>query len=499
MRLRYPAPPLVGILAAALLAAASMSPMTPAHCGELRPAQSNDDLSNPHRGFLLWGTTVGADGGLPDNHYGASMYQIYVPWREIETADEQYDWAGFEKRHLEPILKENPNATFVLRPVADYPDGVSNNISFYFDKTEGQLERDYPKFLELAPLNIAAHDYSSCGGDGPGRAPEYNSPAMRQQLQQFVQAFGRRYDGDPRITAIHVGLLGFWGEWHTSGCEAWEPDATTRALVRNAYAAAFTLTPVHTRYARSSDLDGVNFGVSEDFFPSFTAMCNAYSPKLPRCDDTGWWNLEWGFRNEVPAARENWKHNPIGGESPYADQKKTWTSRTADIVDLLKRYHFSWLGPAGQHENTGSGFPAKMRAIKRALGYEFTVRQAAWPDAMRAGAPISVTLSVENTGSAPLYHLYQTELHWVDAGGATRARAAFDFPLNALLPGAAPSTQVSATTVPASLAPGSYSLRLAFADSWRERPGIAPQNVGRDGTGRLSLGTVTVAAAAVDH
>ncbi|MGO4781802.1 hypothetical protein AB4084_40580, partial [Lysobacter sp. 2RAB21] len=81
------------------------------------------------------------------------------------------------------------------------------------------------------------------------------------------------------------------------------------------------------------------FGISEDFFPSFTAMCSAYSPKMPRCDDTGWWNLEWGFRNEVPAARDNWKSNPIGGESPYADQKKTWTSRTANIVKMLKDYH----------------------------------------------------------------------------------------------------------------------------------------------------------------
>jgi hypothetical protein len=493
MSLRHPASPVLTVLASAAVAALAMLSAPLAHAGELRPAQSSDDLPNPHRGFLLWGTTVGADGGLPDNHYGASMYQIYVPWREIETADQQFDWAGFEQRHLAPILAENPKATFILRPVADYPDGVSNNISFYFNKTEGQLERDYPKFLELSPVNVVGHDYASCGGDGPGRAPEYNTPQMREQLRQFVTAFGQRYDGDPRITAIHVGLLGFWGEWHTSGCEAWEPDAITRQTVRDAYAAAFVQTPVHTRYARASDLGGTTFGISEDFFPSFTAMCSAYSPQMPRCDDTGWWNLEWGFRNEVPAARENWKSNPIGGESPYADQKKTWTSRTANIVKMLKDYHFTWLGPAGQHES--AGYASQMRTIKRALGYEFTVRQVNWPDSMRAGAPIPLKLSVENTGSAPLYHLYQTELHWVDAGGTTRAKAAFDYPLNTLLPGAAPSLLDRTATVPATLAPGSYSLRLAIADTAPGRPGIAAQNSGRDTSGRLPLGTVTVAAA----
>lgn len=493
MNYRLPRVLAVNLLASALLAAGAFAPVS-AMAGDLRPAQSNDDLPNPHRGFLLWGTTVTADGGLPENHYGASIYQIYMPWREIETADEQFDWDGFERRHLAPILAVNPNATFVLRPVADYPDGQSSGIDYFYNKNEGQLERDYPKFLEQPPLNIVARDYSNCGGDGPGRAPEYNSPAMRQQLQQFIRAFARRYDGDPRITAVHVGLLGFWGEWHTSGCDAWEPNATTRQIVRDTYAASFVQTPLHTRYARASDVSGVTFGFSEDYFPSFTAMCNAFATKMPLCDDTGWWNLEWGYRNEIPAARNNWKSNPIGGESPLASQKTTWTSRTADIVKLLRDYHFTWLGPAGQHENTGSGFPAKMNTIKRALGYEFTVRQVTWPDAMRAGASATVRLSMENTGSAPLYHVYRTELHWVDASGATRARAPFEYPLNALVPTSPPAPTVvdASVTVPSTLAAGNYSLRLAIVDTAAGRPGIVPQNVGRDSSGRLTLGSVSV-------
>lgn len=478
MRLRY-----LSLLTLAILAA-------PALGGELRPAASNDDLTqNPHRGFLLWGTTVGAEGGLPENHYGATMYQIYLPWREVETADQQFDWAGFEQRHLAPILAERPNATFVLRPVADYPNGEVTKINHYY--TGGEPERDYPKFLELPPLNIKGNDYVRCDKTGPGRAPDYNSAAMREQMQQFIRALAARYDGDPRITAIHVGLLGFWGEWHTEGCADFEPDATTRQVVRDTYAQAFKYTPLHTRYARKTDVGGVDFGFSEDFFPTFTAACDAFRPALPDCDDEGFWNLEWGFRNEVPAARENWRANPIGGESPEETQKDTWTQRTNDIVKLLRDYHFSWLGPAGKHEE--AGFAAKMRTIKRALGYEFTVRQVNWPDSMRAGAAIPVTLSVENTGSAPLYHLYRTEVQWVDAGGATRARAPFAYPLNELMPGASARSVTANATVPSSLATGSYSLRLALvADTTAQRPGIAPQNAGRDSQGRLTLGTVTV-------
>ena len=66
------------------------------------------------------------------------------------------------------------------------------------------------------------------------------------------------------------------------------------------------------------------------------------------------------------------------------------------------------------------------------------------------------------------------------------------------MPNTVPALVDATAQVPATLAPGSYSLRLAIADSWPGRPAIKPQNTGRDSAGRLSLGTVTVAAAAVD-
>lgn len=66
------------------------------------PPATTNDLNNPHKGFILWGTDFAA--GAPANYYGATIFHIYMPWREIEVADEVFDWGRFEINHLLPIL-----------------------------------------------------------------------------------------------------------------------------------------------------------------------------------------------------------------------------------------------------------------------------------------------------------------------------------------------------------------------------------------------------------
>lgn len=458
-----------------------------AQAGTLTPAISSSELDNPHRGFMLWGSSYAADGGV-DNFHGARIYHVYLPWRMIETADQVFDWQAVETHYLQPILADDPLATFVLRPVADYPDSAGSQIDAHY--SGGENERDYPKFLEQAPLSIPFATRTQCDGDGPVRSLDYNHPVARQQMQQFVHALAERFDGDPRITAIQVGLLGFWGEWHTSGCEDLQPNAQTRTLIRDAYTAAFVKTPLQTRYARQSDVGTAVFGFHEDYFPSFTAKCNLFSTQMPSCSDTGWWNLEYAFTHEAPAARQNWMVNPVSGESPNTNQKNTWTNRTADVRKLLRDYHFSFLGPAGKHESQGNA--AKMQQIKRDLGYRLGYTKVTWPDVLTRGQPAALQVTINNSGSAPLYHGYHVELHWIAANGTTQAKAMVDgVDLHQVMPGAT-ITHNATVSVPTTLAPGSYRLRLAMADDAPGRRHIAPQNDGQDAERRLPLGQVTV-------
>jgi|APTNR8051073442_1049403.scaffolds.fasta_scaffold00131_7 hypothetical protein len=445
------------------------------------PASTTNDLNNPHKGFMLWGTDY-AD-GAPNNFYGATIYHVYAPWREIETADQVFDWGRFETNHLLPILDDHPDATFVVRPVADYPDGQNSGITLFY--TGGELTRDFPAFLTNAPLSIPAYPYTSCDGDGPGITPDWNRPAMLTQLVQFVQAFGARYDGDPRITAVQVGLLGLWGEWHQSGCDTRAPSNAVKVAVRDAYVAAFTNTPLQTRYARDPDSMGVSFGFHEDYFPSFTAPC-IYG--FPSCSDDGDWSLHFGFQNVNPAAATNWRVNPISGESPNNAQKRAWTNDTDDVMTVLRDYHFSFLGPAGGHE--ANGRQARLNPMKRLLGYNYHLLRVDWPETAALGATIPVTLALTNSGAAPCYHPFRVELALCAADGTPHWRVALTNDLRALVPGW--HAEWTATLLPTGLTAGTYSLRVGIRDPRTGEPGVRIQSVGEDVHQRIVVGDIVI-------
>lgn len=443
------------------------------------PAPTTNDLNNPHKGFMLWGTDYAA--GSPPNYYGATIYHIYMPWREIETADQVFDWGRFETNHLLPILAADSNATFVLRPVADYPDGENSGITLFY--TGGELTRDFPAFLTNAPLSIPAYPYTSCDGDGPGITPDWNHPAMITQLVQFVQAFAERYDGDPRITAVQVGLLGLWGEWHQSGCDARAPSNAVKIAVRDAYKAAFTNTPLQIRYPRDPDSIGTSFGFHEDYFPSFTAPC-VYG--FPECSDDGDWNLSYCYQNVNPAAATNWHVNPISGESPLNSQKRAWTSDFDDVMTVLRDYHFSFLGPAGAH--TTNGRQAMLNPMKRLLGYNYHIVRVDWPDAVSLGQPMPITLALTNSGAAPCYHPFTLEIALCATNGAPLWRQALTNSLRELIPDL--HVEWNASVTPSNLPPGLYSLRIGILDPRTGEPGVRIQSAGEDANRRIVIGDV---------
>jgi hypothetical protein len=420
-----------------------------ATAGSFSPAKTANDINNPHKGFMLWGTDY--SDGPADNYYGATIYHIYMPWREIETSDQVFDWVGFENHHLRPILNDHPNATFVLRPVADYPDGADSGITLFYGGTD--LKRDFPAFLTNSPINITAWNYTECDGDGPGITPDWNDPTMITQMVQFVTAFGKRYDGDPRITAVQTGMLGLWGEWHQSGCEVHAPGSAAKIAVRDAYTAAFKSTPLQTRYPRDPDAVGVEFGFHEDYFPSFTGK-DVYG--FPDADDSGDWSMYYCFKHVTPASTNNWLSNPISGESPMNSQKQTWTDDFDDIITVLHKYHFSFLGPAGGHETDGNQI--KLNEIKRTLGYNLHIERCDWPDTIGTGIPFEITLVITNSGSAPCYHDFPVELALCQTDGTPLWKKNFAFDLKKVTPGKSYSINEKFTI--SSTPPGEYSRRI---------------------------------------
>lgn len=54
-------------------------------------------------------------------------------------------------------------------------------------------------------------------------------------IGEAIEALCEHYKDDPRTFVIQVGVLGFWGEWHTFPREDWAPNASTKRTILNTY------------------------------------------------------------------------------------------------------------------------------------------------------------------------------------------------------------------------------------------------------------------------
>lgn len=119
----------------------------------------------------------------------------YLPLSGVMDGPNTFDFdAG-----LEPVLIDSASRAMhsVVRFYLEYP-GNPTGVPLYLISGG----------LEMTP-------YNKTETIGAGVSPNYHDPTLIAAIISFASAFGARYDGDPRLAAIQIGLLGHWGEWHT--------------------------------------------------------------------------------------------------------------------------------------------------------------------------------------------------------------------------------------------------------------------------------------------
>ena len=45
----------------------------------------------------------------------------------------------------------------------------------------------------------------------------FNNEKFISEAQEAINALSIRYDSDPRIYTFQLGVIGYWGEWHSYG------------------------------------------------------------------------------------------------------------------------------------------------------------------------------------------------------------------------------------------------------------------------------------------
>jgi hypothetical protein len=304
----------------------------------------------------------------------------------------------------------------------------------YPDKPTG-----IPQYLLDGGLQTRSYSDYGNGTHASSLLPDWDDPNLNEAFRTFTAALGKRYDGDPRIGFIMVGLIGFWGEWHTYPYDGWEPvtDANGKGLtdeqgepvrqpnlmpseqnqmrVLEEMDQAFDKTRLLVRYPAANgtyQTKNYDIGYHDDSF-SFETLPLSMGGQ------------DWHFWGRMISAGDTdfWQTRPMGGEMRPEIQVPMWDNdppqyndpahpidghQGEDYYTSLELTHVSFLLNQGVFQVPLSGEPLK-RALEgsRRMGYEYDVPKA-YLDG--SGGQLKVGVEIENRGVAPFYYDWQVEL-----------------------------------------------------------------------------------------
>lgn len=419
----------VGIALSLLLLATSSSQATTNH---LQYAPAPPD--NPLKGFVAYPN--------PKSDFPHSLVWNYLPLRSIMTGLTNFDWGPLEAE-LDNAARQGRQ--FIPRFYLDFP-GRPTGI---------------PQFLIDAGLKVFTWTNFNNDPFQPGicNTPDYENPMLRAALINFIAALGARYDKDPRLAYVPMGLLGLWGEWHNSPRNDLFASKTVQNQVMDAYQAAFHYTRILARYpAGSSDPTYAenasrNLGYHDDSFAWATMH-------------TGRPQDSWFFQTRLQnaGALDKWRGHPIGGEVRPEVWNCLWDNPTCapagqEFSRCATNLHVTWLANHGVFNRV---LPQEQleRALAgaRLLGYEFHIPWVAVDEAF-GDAPLRVSWAVTNSGIAPFYYDWPLELGAVTTHNTLAASWPTNHKLLAIQPGATERV-MEHKIANLNLPPGDYFLTL---------------------------------------
>ncbi|WP_452101197.1 hypothetical protein [Catellatospora bangladeshensis] len=185
--------------------------------------------------------------------------------------------------------------------------------------------------------------------------PDYDSAFLLNAMKNFIAAFGARYDGDPRLGFIHMGLVGLWGEWHTwpydtdtaDGLPNYMPTDANGAQLVAAFDAAFNTTKLEIRYPDAA-------GERRTRATSATTTTRSASARAPRCRASAC-PCPWAARPTPSSSASSTSAPRTSGSparwaascAPRSSPPRSSTGPTAPARSTTSRRASSWTTPPG--------------------------------------------------------------------------------------------------------------------------------------------------------
>jgi hypothetical protein len=455
--------------------------------------------------------------GLPSSEYGR------LSWHSLEPSEGRYNFSIIDN-----VLAPCPppqgkkvclpqGVTFGFRIEALNPQ-VKSVTNVTTGRDGYPVYADVPAYLEdgkhgwLLPVNPEDEK------QGHYFIPDWNDSLFLKRMEALLSALGQKYDGDPRIGWVDIGLYGNWGEWHTAGL----PDAAhyTRGIPYASSSPYYNLNTL--AYLSNNGKPGAyqvgtiatkNFIVDAYVraFPKTQlvmltgdgdALCHAL--RLPDSDThiglrrdslgsgNGW---NWQFQNHAldcdsPGGQDitldRWKTAPFIAE-PYGNgSSPAFPCRTFEtdphngsynIEEQVLQFHIASIKNGAICAGTWNELSTKeQQAWFRAgfhSGYRFTpieIYIPEFPKTPSGNRSMSIQTHWTNTGVTPAYNAWRVEFSlWTYDGPIAEQREialmTSQIELRKVLPTeSTPAVVNDVFELQNELMPGRYELRIRVVD-----------------------------------
>ncbi len=363
--------------------------------------ESSANISNPDRGFYVTTSTPYISG-----------QSNYMTDEEVSSF---LDWAFVNANNYQSSLIY---LSIKLNPTVGITAADSDNLAAILCTMESH---------GFKAIVRAAYDT-----DGSGTSEPADINTVLTHIEQLSDIFNSQKNA---ISVVQCGLLGLWGEMHTSSFMPILPDGS------------YDLTNVNLvieKYTSCLDSD-IQFSVRRPLF-----YRSAFGTNKPITSETAFNNSNSsrvGFYNDGflcdPTDCGTYASNEVEFERTFQNSHNLYTifggeaimdtpNENADgdyAIDYMQLTHVSYLN-SGWNTNLhdlwrNSSCPINAPGstinaydyIASHMGYRFVLRNSYLPATVKAGRSVSVSLDIENTGFSNIVNDNEVDLIFVSSNG----------------------------------------------------------------------------------
>ncbi|MCD8074554.1 MAG: DUF4832 domain-containing protein [Lachnospiraceae bacterium] len=339
------------------------------------------------------------------------LVYIGLTWAEWEPREGEYALDDLEEKyHIAQWKAEGKHA--VLRFICDIPGE--------------EAHKDIPEWLYQKTRDGSWYDTEY----GQGYSPDYENTIFREAHASAIAALAVYCNESDFVAYVELGSLGHWGEWHISS----EIDAVDMPDTEICWEYVLDYSD---QFSNALLLMRRNYEMVAD------AGLGLYNDMAGDTDATSEW-LAWISAGGVqptdgedlaliPLEATFWQRAPVGGELTSGILMENLLGENlSETLRMAEESHMTFLGP-----NCPTGALADTdgaRELQKRLGYRFYISQLETRYSF-LNSQLYVSLTWENTGSAPLYWDWPVTMYVYDMDGELQYWEGLELNLSELMPG----------------------------------------------------------------